>query len=86
MAKQINLTVPETQPNLTHQVAKSISVDLVSGVVSMVLDKHADAGPVSSMGAQWTLSPTELATLTDTLIASGQAAGQIPAGTVTDEP
>lgn len=85
MSKTIELTAPEAQPDLTHQVPKNVSIDLISGSVSMVLDKQdANGNIASSFGAQWTLSPTELGTLIETLVGLGQTAGQIPAGTVED--
>jgi hypothetical protein len=87
MAKQIELTTPEAQPELTHQVVKNVGIDLVTGVVHMVLDKcDTDGTVVLSTGASWTLSPTDLGSIIDTLVGLGQAAGQIPAGTVEDVP
>jgi hypothetical protein len=85
MAKQVTLTTPEARPDLTCQCPRNVHVDLVSGVVNMALDKCDDAGNVSgTVGVQWTLSPTDLASLIETLVGQGQTAGQIPAGTVED--
>jgi hypothetical protein len=85
MAKQVTLTTPETRTDLTCQCPKNVHVDLVSGVVNMALDKCDDAGNVSgTAGVSWTLSPSELASLIETLVGYGQTAGQIPAGTVED--
>lgn len=85
MAKQVTLTTPEARTDLTCQCPKNVHVDLVSGVVNMALDKCDDAANVAgTVGVQWTLSPTELADLIETLVGFGQAAGQIPAGTVED--
>lgn len=85
MPKQIVLTVPESQASLTKQRPMNFHVDLTTGVVHMTIDKcDNDGNVVTSIGAQWTLSPSELSDLTAIVIPSAQTAGQIPAGTVED--
>lgn len=85
MAKQVTLTTPEARSDLTCQCPRNVHIDLVSGVVNMSLDKCDNANNVAgTVGVSWTMSPAELASITETLVGYGQTAGQIPAGTVED--
>ena len=86
MVKRIVLTTPEVQSSLTCHKAKNVNIDLSTGQANLVFDKCDNDGNVAtSIGAMWTLSPEDLESLTQTLLTSAQASGQVPAGTIEDE-
>ncbi len=83
MQKRIELNTPEPGVSVTHLNVNNISLEVKAGTARIVFDRcDANGVVIESTGFPWTPTEIALEEITDLILASAQAAGGLPPGTI----